>query len=72
MAGKGAVVVVGGIGAVSQAALIEEGEFEVVHGFARSRSGHRHLVLEDEINIAAAAAHVADGPKPVLTIVATG
>lgn len=62
----------GGIGAAFEAALIEEGAFEVVHGFARSRIGAQHLDLLDEPSIAAAAAHVAQGPPPGLVIVATG
>ncbi|WP_126174467.1 SDR family NAD(P)-dependent oxidoreductase [Altericroceibacterium xinjiangense] len=73
--GKGAAVIIGasgGIGAAFEAALIEEGAFDVVHGLARSRSGSQHLDLEDEASIAAAAAHVARGPKPLLVIVATG
>lgn len=71
----GAAVVIGasgGIGAAFEAALIEEGTFDVVHGFARSRSGPHHLDLEDEASIAAAAAYVSQGPKPTLVIVATG
>ena len=73
--GKGAAVVIGasgGIGSAFETALIEEGAFDVVHGFARSRSGSQHLDLENEASIAAAAAHVAQGPEPVLVIVATG
>ena len=73
--GNGAAVVIGasgGIGAAFEATLIEEGAFDVVHGYARSRSGAQHLDLEDEDSIAAAAAHVAGGPKPTLVIVATG
>jgi NAD(P)-dependent dehydrogenase (short-subunit alcohol dehydrogenase family) len=62
----------GGIGGAFEAALVEEGAFEVVHGFARSRSGTQHLDLLDEKSIAAAAAHVAQGPPPTLVIVATG
>lgn len=62
----------GGIGAAFEAALIEEGAFEVVHGFARSRTGAQHLDLLDEPSIAGAAAHVAQGPPPGLVIVATG
>lgn len=62
----------GGIGAALEAALIEEGAFRVVHGFARSRKGAMHLDLLDEASIAAAAAHVAAGPAPALVIVATG
>jgi len=73
--GKTSAVVIGasgGIGAAFEAALIEEGVFEVVHGFARSRPGDRHLDLLDEASIAEAAAHVAKGPPPSLVIVATG
>jgi len=62
----------GGIGAAFEAALIEEGAFGVVHGFARSRTGSQHLDLLDEASIASAAAHVAKGPAPGLIIVATG
>lgn len=62
----------GGIGRAFEAALIEEEAFEVVHGFARSRSGAGHLDLLDEASIAAAAARVAKGPPPSLVIVATG
>ncbi|KFG88926.1 Short-chain dehydrogenase/reductase SDR [Sphingobium herbicidovorans NBRC 16415] len=62
----------GGIGGALEAALIEEGAFAVVHGFARSRKGAQHLDLLDEASIAAAAAHVASGPAPNLVIVATG
>ncbi|MDQ4420434.1 SDR family NAD(P)-dependent oxidoreductase [Sphingobium sp. DEHP117] len=72
---NGAAVIIGasgGIGAAFEAALIDEGGFDVVHGFARSRTGPHHLDLEDEASIAAAAAHVAKGPPPTLVIVATG
>lgn len=62
----------GGIGAAFEAALKEEGAFDAVYGFARSRSGPLHLDLLDEASIAAAAAHVAKGPAPTLVIVATG
>ncbi|MCJ1960678.1 SDR family NAD(P)-dependent oxidoreductase [Novosphingobium mangrovi (ex Hu et al. 2023)] len=62
----------GGIGAAFEAALIEEGAFEVVHGFARSRRGDAHIDLTDEASIEAAAAHVAKGSPPSLVIVATG
>lgn len=62
----------GGIGAAFEAALIEEGAFDVVHGFARSRTGPLHLDLLDEASIAAAAAQVTKGPAPTLVIVATG
>lgn len=71
----GAAVIIGasgGIGAALEAALIEEATFEIVHGFARSRTGAQHLDLLDEASVAAAAAHVAAGPAPTLVIVATG
>lgn len=73
--GKSSAVVIGasgGIGAAFEAALVEEGAFATVHGFARSRAGALHLDLCDEASIAAAAAHVAKGPPPSLVIVATG
>ena len=72
---KGAAVVVGasgGIGAAFEAALIEEGAYEVVHGLARSRGGAQQLDLRNEDSIAAAAATVAKGPPPRRVIVATG
>ena len=72
---KSAAVIIGasgGIGGAFEAALIEEGAFEVVHGFARSRSGPQFIDLLDEPSIAAAAAHVAKGPPPTLVVVATG
>lgn len=62
----------GGIGAAFEAALVEEGAFSRVHGFARSREGAQHIDLTEEASIAAAAAHVAKGPPPGLVIVATG
>ena len=74
-AGKTSAVVIGasgGIGAAFEAALIEEGTFDVVHGFARTYAGAQHLDLLDEASIAAAAAHVAKGAPPSLVIVATG
>lgn len=74
-AGKTSAVVIGasgGIGGAFEAALLDEGAFDVVHGFARSRTGALHLDLLDEASIAAAAAHVAQGPAPTLVIVATG
>ncbi|MBH1991292.1 MAG: SDR family NAD(P)-dependent oxidoreductase [Sphingomonadaceae bacterium] len=74
-AGKTSAVVIGasgGIGAAFEAALIDEGAFDIVHGLARSRAGAQHLDLLDEASIAAAAAHVAEGPPPTLVIVATG
>jgi NAD(P)-dependent dehydrogenase (short-subunit alcohol dehydrogenase family) len=73
--GRSSAVVIGasgGIGGAFEAALIEEKAFDVVHGFARSRSGVQHLDLLDEGTIEAAAAHVAKGPPPTLVIVATG
>lgn len=72
---KASAVVIGasgGIGGAFEAALVEERAFAVVHGFARSRTGAQHLDLLDETSIAAAAAHVAEGPPPTLVIVATG
>ena len=72
---SGAAIVIGasgGIGAALEEALIDEGTFEMVHGFARSRGGNQHLDLEDEASIAAAAAIVAKGPAPTLILVATG
>ena len=74
-AGKTSAVVIGasgGIGGAFEAALIDEGAFAIVHGLARSRGGAQHLDLLDETSIAAAAAHVAEGPPPTLVIVATG
>ncbi len=62
----------GGIGNALEAALIEEGNFGTVHGFARSRSGAEHLNLLDEASIAAAARCVSAGPAPSLVVVATG
>jgi NAD(P)-dependent dehydrogenase (short-subunit alcohol dehydrogenase family) len=62
----------GGIGAAFETALRDEGHFDVVHGFARSRSGAHQLDLMNEASIAAAAALVAQGPPPCLVIVATG
>lgn len=75
VAAKRSAVIIGasgGIGGALEAALIEEGVFGMVHGFARSRTGAQHLDLLDEDSIAAAAAHVAKGPPPTLVIVATG
>lgn len=63
----------GGIGGALEAALIEEGAFHAVHGFARSRGGSQHLDLLDEASIAAAAVFVAkEGTPPTLVVVATG
>ena len=72
---SGAAVIIGasgGIGAALEEALIDEGTFDVVRGFARSRDGDQHIDLEDEASIAAAAAVVARGPAPTLILVATG
>ena len=72
---SGAAVIIGasgGIGAALEAALIDEGAFDIVHGFARSRTGAQHIDVTDEASIAAAAAIVARGPAPSLVIVATG
>lgn len=70
----GAVIIgaSGGIGAALEAALIDEGTFDVVHGFARSRAGAQHIDITNEASIVAAAAVVARGPAPSLVIVATG
>lgn len=62
----------GRIGAATEAALIDEGAYGRVYGFARSRSGVDHLDILDEHSIAAAALRVAAGPAPSLVIVATG
>jgi len=72
---SGAAVIIGAsgwTGGALEAALIEEGAFDIVHGFARSRSGAQHIDVTDEASIAAAAAIVARGPTPTLVIVATG
>jgi NAD(P)-dependent dehydrogenase (short-subunit alcohol dehydrogenase family) len=61
----------GGIGAALVEALNDEGGYDRVHGFARSRAGADHLDLEDEASIAVAAARVASD-RPALVIVATG
>jgi len=74
-ADRGSAVIIGasgGIGGAFEAALVEEGAFHAVHGFARSRGGPHHLDLLDEASIAAAAATVAKGAPPTLVIVATG
>lgn len=62
----------GGIGAALIEALEDEDAYGVVHGFARSFDGERHLDLTDEASIADATARVAKGPAPTLVIVATG
>lgn len=62
----------GGIGAALEEALRDEGTFDRVYGFARSRAGDEYLDLEDEASITAAAAVVAKGPAPTLIVVATG
>ena len=59
----------GGIGGALAAALADEGM--AVHGLARSFAGDRHIDIEDEASIAAAAARLA-GSVPTLVIVATG
>lgn len=59
----------GGVGAAVTSVLEASGRFDVVHALSRSRTG---LELEDETSIAAAAAHVADGPAPTLVFVGTG
>jgi NAD(P)-dependent dehydrogenase (short-subunit alcohol dehydrogenase family) len=62
----------GGIGGAIEAALLEEGTYHAVHGFARSRSGAQRIDLLAEASIAEAAAQVGAGPPPSLVIVATG
>ncbi|MFZ5746113.1 MAG: SDR family NAD(P)-dependent oxidoreductase [Pseudomonadota bacterium] len=62
----------GGIGRALQAALIDEGAFDIVYGFARTATGPDRIDLTDETSIAAAAARVAAGPAPALIVVATG
>ena len=62
----------GGIGDALEAALVDEGAYDKVWGFARSRSGAQYLDLTDEASIAAAAALVSQGPSPSLVIIATG
>lgn len=72
---KASAVVIGASGGIGQAfetALIEEGAFDAVYGFARSRAGSLHLDLLDEASIAAAATHVAGRAPPTLVIIATG
>jgi len=53
----------GGIGKALEEALLDEGAFDTVHGFSRSDSGERHLDLEDEASIAAAALRVGAAPR---------
>ena len=75
MSGAGAAVIIGasgGIGAAFEAALQDEGVFEAVHGFARSRRGAQHIDLLDEASITDAAARVAKGPPVRFVCVATG
>lgn len=62
----------GGIGAALVEAIGDEGAFDIVHGFARSFAGDRHLDVTDEASIAAAAALVATHSAPTLVIVASG
>ena len=59
----------GGIGAAIAGALEASGRYAVVHALSRSGTG---FDLEDEASIAAAAAHVAEGPAPTLVFIATG
>lgn len=58
----------GGIGAALEAALTDEGI--PVQGFARSATGDRHIDLEDEASIVAAAGRITG--SPTLVVVATG
>lgn len=62
----------GGLGKAFEQTLLDEGKFQTVYGFARSRRGTQHLDLLDEASITAAAEHVRGGPAPSLIIVATG
>jgi len=62
----------GGIGGALETALIDEGGYARVLGFARSRIGDGHIDLEDEASIATAAARIADGSPPELIVIATG
>ena len=54
----------GGIGKALEEALRDEGTFDAVHGFSRSADGDRHLDLEDEASIAAAATKVGSPYPP--------
>ena len=72
---SGAAVIIGaagGIGGALEEALLDEGSFNRVHGFARSRTGAQHLDLGDEASIAAAAAVVGSGLPITLLVIATG
>jgi NAD(P)-dependent dehydrogenase (short-subunit alcohol dehydrogenase family) len=62
----------GGIGGALEEALRDEGAYDEVRGFARSRPGAGHLDLENEATIAAAADRVANGPPVGLLLIATG
>lgn len=62
----------GGIGGALERAVIEEGGYDRVLGFARSRLGADHIDFADEATIAAAAARIADGPPLGLALIATG
>lgn len=62
----------GGIGGALETALNEEGAFDTVFGFARSRGGADHLDILDEASIAAAAARVKAAGEPSLVLIATG
>ena len=59
----------GGIGGALVERLTASGAHETVHALSRSGTG---LDQEDEASIEAAAARVANGPAPVLIVVATG
>ena len=72
---SGVAIVIGSTGAIGGAietVLKDEDAFDVVHGFARSLNGTRHIDIEDERSIAAAAAIVSQGVPPSLIVVATG
>ena len=59
----------GGIGAALADAIEMSGRFAEVHRLSRSATG---FDLEDETTIVAAAAQIAKGPPPTLTLIATG
>lgn len=72
---SGTAVVIGasgGIGGAFHDALVDEGTYAHVHGFARSFDGDRRIDIEDEGSVAAAAALIAKGPPVDLLFVATG
>lgn len=58
----------GGLGAALVERLREQGAYAVIHALSRADG----LDLEDEASMASAAARIAEGPPPMLVIVATG